>query len=97
MLQGQYWVGQGSYRYVPILEFADAFEKSALGRARTEYLAQPFDSTKEFSKDPLVYDTYALSRKLPSVTAGRILSYAASWKSELALSLLKAFDIVMRT
>ena len=61
VLQSQYWTGQGSHRYVPILEFADAFEKSPYGRSKAEYLAQPFDSTKATGKDPLVYDTFALN------------------------------------
>lgn len=61
-MQGQYWIGQGEHRYVPILEFADAFEKSAHGRSRAEYLGQPFDTTSVAGKDPLVYDTFALSR-----------------------------------
>lgn len=59
-LQGQYWVGEGAYRYVSIKEFADAFEKSQNARARTEELQTPFDQSKTAKKDPLIYDKYAL-------------------------------------
>ena len=59
-VQEQYWVGQGAYRYVPVLEFSDAFKKSQIGRANAEYLQTPFDGSKLSGKDPLVYDTYAL-------------------------------------
>ena len=63
--QSQYWTGNGAHRYVPVLEFADAFEKSAIGRARTEDLATPFDKASTAGKDPLVYSKYELSSESP--------------------------------
>jgi hypothetical protein len=54
-------MGQGAYRYVPVLEFADAFQKSQTGRSNAEYLQTPYDSTKSPGKEPLVYDTYVLN------------------------------------
>ena len=61
-LQPQYWTGDGKYRFVPVLEFADAFQKSQIGRARSEALAHPYDSsTYKSDHDPLVYTKFALA------------------------------------
>ena len=65
--QSQYWTGNGAHRYVPVMEFADAFEKSAIGRSRTEDLATPFDKASTAGKDPLVYSNYELSSKPPAL------------------------------
>ena len=61
-LQGQYWAGSSEYRFIPVLEFADAFDKSNLGRARVEDLATPFDKEAAAAGriDPLVYTKHAL-------------------------------------
>ena len=61
--QGQYWIGTTPYRYVPVLEFVDAYEKSEVGRARAEALAVPFDRVSLAGRDPLIYDKHALSSK----------------------------------
>lgn len=71
-LQGQYWSGQGPHQYVSILEFADAFEKSAHGRSRYDYMSQPFDTTSVAGKDPLIYDTFALNCKSFSIINDRV-------------------------
>jgi len=64
-MQEQYWMGQGAYRYVPVLEFSDAFRKSQIGRCNAEYLQSPFDASKAHGKEPLVYDKYALNCEPP--------------------------------
>jgi len=60
-MQEQYWMDQGAYGYVPVLEFSDAFRKSQIGRRNAEYLQSPYDASKAHGKDPLVYDKYALN------------------------------------
>ena len=75
-LQPQYWVGDSKYRYVPVLEFADAFHKSRIGRARDEALAANFDESKLQSQlDPLVYTKYALKSEPCLIPAQQLLSY----------------------
>ena len=66
-LQGQYWAGGSEYRFIPVLEFADAFDKSVLGRARAEDLATPFnkEAAAAGSIDPLIYTRYALRGEPP--------------------------------
>ncbi|KAK1273115.1 putative pleiotropic drug resistance protein 7 [Acorus gramineus] len=45
--QHQYWVRQEEpYRYVPVKEFADAFQAFHIGRRLNEELATPFDKSK---------------------------------------------------
>ena len=60
---------EASYHFVPVLEFADAFAKSGIGRSRAEKLAVPFDKASTAGKDPLVYTKFALNSEsslLPS-------------------------------
>ena len=62
LVQSQYWTGrEESYRFVPVLEFADAFAKSEVGRRRAKTLAVPFDKASTAGKDPLVYTKFALN------------------------------------
>ncbi|KAK1298161.1 Pleiotropic drug resistance protein 3 [Acorus calamus] len=45
--QQQYWVRhEGQYRYVPVKEFAEAFQSFHVGRRISEELATPFDKSK---------------------------------------------------
>ena len=64
--QGQYWTGSSEYRFVPVLEFADSFDKYAIGRARTDNLAVPFnkEAAATGSIDPLIYTRYALNSEI---------------------------------
>ena len=72
-MQSQYWMGsEESYHYVPVLEFADAFAKSGIGRSRAEKLAVPFDKASTAGKDPLVYTKFGLNSEfslLPLATS----------------------------
>ena len=63
-MQYQYWTGEGKHRYVSVLEFADASQKSSLGRKRAEALNVPYDSSKrESAVDPLIYSKFGLTSK----------------------------------
>ena len=61
-VQEQYWSLPQPYRFVPVLEFADAFQKSNLGRSNAELLTTPFDKSS-VTKDPLVHKRFALNSK----------------------------------
>ncbi|DBB05992.1 hypothetical protein WJX82_004698 [Trebouxia sp. C0006] len=58
--QKQYWTGSGSWQYVPVASFAEAFKKHKTGLKSAEGLAVPFDKTTS-SKDALVHERFSLS------------------------------------
>lgn len=65
----QYWVGSGSWKYVPVASFAEAFKKHKTGLQSAEGLSVPFDKTTS-SKDALVNQRFSLSsRQLWAVSA----------------------------
>lgn len=58
--QKQYWVGHGSWKFVPVATFAEAFIQHKTGRKSAEDLAVPFDKSTEH-KDALVTQKFSLS------------------------------------
>jgi len=58
----QYWVGSGSWKYVPVASFAEAFKKHKTGLKSAEGLAVPFEKTTS-SKDALVNERFSLSSR----------------------------------
>ena len=56
----QYWVGHGSWKFVPVATFAEAFIQHKTGRKSAEDLAVPFDKSTEH-KDALVTQKFSLS------------------------------------
>lgn len=60
----QYWTGSGSWQYVPVTSFAEAFKKHKTGLKSAEGLAVPFDKTTS-SKDALVNKRFSLSSRQP--------------------------------
>ena len=58
----QYWTGSGSWQYVPVASFAEAFKKHKTGLKSAEGLAVPFDKTTS-SKDALVHERFSLSSR----------------------------------
>ncbi len=59
MLQ-QYWAGQGSYTYVPVQQFSEAFRNSPTGQRNAEALAQPYDKALH-KKEALVHTKRSLT------------------------------------
>lgn len=53
-------MGDGKWRFVPVLEFAEAFQQSPIGQANAKELSQPFQKT-ELSDSALIRRKYALS------------------------------------
>ncbi len=58
----QYWVGSGSWQYVPVASFSEAFKKHKTGVRSAEGLSVPFDKTAS-SKDALVNQRFSLSSR----------------------------------
>ena len=59
MLQ-QYWAGQGSYTYVPVQQFSEAFRNSPTGQRNAEAMAQPYDKALH-KKEALVHTKRSLT------------------------------------
>ena len=61
--QQQYWSRQDEpYRYVPVREFAEAFQQFHIGRALAEELSVPFDKSKSHPA-ALTTTRYGVSKK----------------------------------
>ena len=56
----QYWAGQGSYTYVPVQQFSEAFKNSPIGQHNAEALAQPYDKALH-KKEALVHTKRSLT------------------------------------
>ena len=62
MLQ-QYWAGQGTYEYVSVDQFSEAFRNSPIGQRNAAALAQPYDKAQH-KKEALVLDKWSLTGML---------------------------------
>lgn len=61
--QGQYWENKDEpYSYVPVKEFAEAFQSFHVGRKLGDKLAVPFDKTKGHPA-ALTTEKYGVSKK----------------------------------
>lgn len=58
----QYWIGSGTWRYVPVATFAEAFQKHKTGLKSAADLSVPFDKSAS-TKDSLVNQKFSLSSK----------------------------------
>ncbi|KAK9812481.1 hypothetical protein WJX73_003351 [Symbiochloris irregularis] len=59
--QKEYWSGSGQYRFVPVLEFEEAFKNSPVGKRNVEHLSKPFEKT-DITDKALVRQRYALTQ-----------------------------------
>ncbi len=58
----QYWIGSGSWKYVPVATFAEAFKQHKTGKQSVADLAVPFEKSPA-SKEALVDQRFSLSSK----------------------------------
>lgn len=66
-----YWSGpQDKYRFVPVLEFEEAFRNSPVGKANAERLQKPYEKS-DVSDKALVRQRYALTRQRPPLLSMR--------------------------
>ncbi|KAK8938653.1 putative pleiotropic drug resistance protein 7 [Platanthera zijinensis] len=59
--QHKYWVGEHEYRYIPIMEFVDAFHSFHEGEKLKEEMSVPFDRSKSHPS-ALVMSKYGIKR-----------------------------------
>jgi len=63
----QYFKGKGKYQYIPVVTFADNFQKTDIAKQQMQYLEEPYKAPNKKCEEALITHHYALNCMCPSL------------------------------